>query len=148
MTFKLVAEAMVKSPDGGKPRRGRGFTGGELEQAGLDARAARGMGLIVDLRRRTVHAENVEILKQYAKDLDNAASSAAEEKVSTAGKEEVVTELASLSGLREGETEALLKAGVKTVSELAYCDIAKVAKKSGLTEQRLKTLVKAALKKV
>jgi len=148
VTFKLVAEAMVKSPDGGKPRRGRGFTSGELGQAGLDAGAARGMGLIVDLRRRTVHAENVEILKQYVKDLEKAASSAANEKVSTPSKEEVVLELASLSSLREGEAEALVTAGVKTVSDLAYCDIVKVSKKSGLTQQRLKTLVKAALKKV
>ncbi len=148
MTFKLVAEPMVKSPDGGKPRRGRGFTSGELEQAGLDAKAARGMGLILDIRRRTVHAENVEVLKQYVKDLNEAASSAADEKASKSSKEDIVSELASLSGLREGETEALVTAGVKTVSDLAYCDIVKVSKKSGLSEQRLKTLVKAALKKV
>jgi large subunit ribosomal protein L13e len=64
-------EAMVKAPKKGcgKPtvvmrvRQGRGFSVGELKEAGLSVREARRLGLYVDERRRSTHRENVEALR-------------------------------------------------------------------------------------
>ncbi len=70
MSFDIAVEPVVKSPDDAKFRRGRGFTKGELADAGLTIKEARDMGLIVDLRRKTMHPQNVEILKNYVKEME------------------------------------------------------------------------------
>jgi len=50
-------------------RKGRGFSLGELREAGLTPEKARKLGLYVDKRRKTVHPWNVEALKNYLKRL-------------------------------------------------------------------------------
>lgn len=52
---------------GGKQRSGRGFSREELKKAGLIPKEALKMGIPVDFRRRTVHEENVEIIKTFLK---------------------------------------------------------------------------------
>lgn len=47
----------------GKPRKGKGFSKEELKKAGLNITQARKLGVPVDSRRRTIHDENVEIVK-------------------------------------------------------------------------------------
>ncbi|MBN2229345.1 MAG: ribosomal protein L13e, partial [Candidatus Thorarchaeota archaeon] len=56
MSFDIIAESFVKSPNDAKPRRGRGFTKGELKEAGLSIKEARDMGLMFDSRRKTLHS--------------------------------------------------------------------------------------------
>ena len=52
-----------------KVREGRGFTLGELKEAGIGKKEARGVGIVVDHRRRNLSEEgkaiNVERLKAY-----------------------------------------------------------------------------------
>jgi len=48
-----------------KPRQGRGFSPGELKEAGLGVKEARKLGLYVDERRRSTHPENVEALRRF-----------------------------------------------------------------------------------
>jgi large subunit ribosomal protein L13e len=50
---------------GGKQRRGKGFSREELKKAGLSLREALRFGISVDSRRRTVHEENVEVVKTF-----------------------------------------------------------------------------------
>ena len=56
---------MILKPDE-KQRKGRGFSTEELKNAGLNSAEAREMGLPADLRRRTMHDENVKVLEAYA----------------------------------------------------------------------------------
>jgi large subunit ribosomal protein L13e len=149
MSFDIIAEPTVKSPRDGRPKRGRGFSSEETAQAGLTINEARQMGLIVDLRRKTVHPENIDALKQYIKDLEKLVDTLAEEAAPAKAKVAAPTDdLGSLRAVKKAEVPLLVKAGIKTFEDLAYCDITKVAKKSGIDEDRITAMVKAALKKV
>jgi large subunit ribosomal protein L13e len=149
MSFDIIAEPSVKSPNDGKPRRGRGFSIAETTQAGLSIDTARKMGLIVDIRRKTVYPENVEALKQYVKDLEEIIAALAEEEGAVAVKtDDAVAELSTLKAVKNSEAPLLVDAGILSISDLAYCDISKVAKKTGIDEDRITDMVKAALKKV
>lgn len=53
---------------GSKPKTGKGFSLGELREAGLNPGEARHLGVPVDLRRSTSHSENVESLKDWVKE--------------------------------------------------------------------------------
>ena len=48
-----------------KLRQGRGFSLGELKEAGVSKEQAKILGIYVDTRRKSIHKENVDLLKQY-----------------------------------------------------------------------------------
>ena len=50
-------------------RVGSGFSLGELEAIGLDVSTARKLGLYVDVRRRSVRQENLELLKNLLREI-------------------------------------------------------------------------------
>jgi len=54
----------------GRPRKGRGFSLGELREAGISLDKAKRLGLYIDKRRDTVHQENVEALKDLVELLE------------------------------------------------------------------------------
>lgn len=47
-------------------RKGKGFSLGELKEAGIGLEEARRLGVHVDKRRGTAHPENVEVLRDLA----------------------------------------------------------------------------------
>ncbi|MDH5448482.1 MAG: ribosomal protein L13e [Candidatus Bathyarchaeota archaeon] len=51
----------------GEKRKGRGFSREELKKAGISLKQALHVGLPVDVRRRTVHGENVKLIKRQLK---------------------------------------------------------------------------------
>ncbi|MFW9794467.1 MAG: ribosomal protein L13e [Candidatus Thorarchaeota archaeon] len=148
MSYDIIAEPTVRSPRDGRPKKGRGFSIEETKQVGLTVENARKMGLLVDLRRKTVHPENIDALKQYMKDLEELVAKLAKETVPTRGAEDAAKELATLRAVKVAEAKLLVKAGILTFSDLAYCEIPKVVKKTGIDEERITAMVKAALKKV
>jgi large subunit ribosomal protein L13e len=48
-------------------RRGRGFSQGELRQAGITTRQALHAGFPIDVRRRTIHRENVKLAQEQVR---------------------------------------------------------------------------------
>jgi len=48
-----------------KPRKGRGFSRGELKEVGLSLKQALKLGIQIDPRRSTKQGENVKTLKTY-----------------------------------------------------------------------------------
>ncbi len=56
---------IVKSPKG-KLRKGKGFSIGELKEAGLTIEKAKKLKISVDKRRKTIFQHNVEKLKEIA----------------------------------------------------------------------------------
>lgn len=57
----------------GKQRLGKGFSLGELKEAGLSPKQALKIGIPADSRRRTTHEENVKALKDYISTLKASA---------------------------------------------------------------------------
>jgi len=51
----------------GKPKEGRGFSREELKKVALDSKKALRLGIPIDLRRRTLHEENVKVLNEHLK---------------------------------------------------------------------------------
>ncbi|UCE09847.1 MAG: ribosomal protein L13e [Candidatus Thorarchaeota archaeon] len=147
MSYDSFSDPSVKSPRDGQPRIGRGFSRAEIQAAGLTVKEARRMGVIVDLRRKTSHPENAEALTEFSKTIQEVAASVSVE-VPFKAIEDAVAELSSLRAVNKAEAQLLVDAGIKTLEDLAYMEISKVAKKSGIDEDRLTEMVKAALKKV
>ena len=50
---------------GGKQRYGRGFSRGEVREAGLSLKEALKLKIPIDLRRKTVYKENVAVIKEF-----------------------------------------------------------------------------------
>ncbi len=53
--------------EGGKQRIGKGFSREELKKVGLSLKDAMKLKIPVDYRRRTVHEENVDVIKSFLK---------------------------------------------------------------------------------
>jgi|YelNatPaOPRAMG01_1025707.scaffolds.fasta_scaffold01017_4 large subunit ribosomal protein L13e len=74
VSTKSIPKPIVKIPKAGYGfREGRGFSIGELKEAGLSVGKARALGLYVDVRRRSVRKENVEALKKFLKEVEGKA---------------------------------------------------------------------------
>jgi len=50
-------------------REGRGFSRSELKEAGIDLERALKLRIPTDLRRRTKHTNNIEVLRRYMENL-------------------------------------------------------------------------------
>ena len=65
----------------GKKRPGKGFSPDEVEEAGLDANAARRLHIPIDRKRKSSHEENIECLKAHMKNaLSKSAAEASKKK--------------------------------------------------------------------
>jgi len=67
-------------------REGRGFSVPEVQAAGLNPGEAQILGIPVDLRRKSTHEENVEILKEYIKSAKKSELKVAKPKQVTKGQ--------------------------------------------------------------
>ncbi len=50
-------------------RVGKGFSVGEIAKVGLTIEKARKLGIYVDVRRKSTHEENIQMLKKFIEDM-------------------------------------------------------------------------------
>ena len=99
-----------------KPRKGRGFSLKEVKDAGLTPQEAKTLGLNIDTRRKTSHAENVEVLK---KDYGT------------------VVLLTGVKGIGKTAEKKLIEAGIIDASDLVNANLSELAKKVQYSKQKL-----------
>ncbi len=137
-------------------REGRGFSLGEIIEANLTLHDVKRIGLRVDLRRRSVHKENVEALKAMFGNLKKAEKK--EAKVREAKKEKKVKEveegagvkvgtpLTVLKGLGSKTAEKLKEVGIESVEDLAEEDAEALSKATGISASKLASWIDEAKK--
>jgi len=153
---------IVKKPGSDETRHGRGFSLGELNAANISVHQAKMLHIPIDRRRRSVHEENVNILKEYIKSpeeylkrmSEKVKPTLKEEKVSIqetiAVEEEKVEEEAKrisvteLKGLSKRTIEKLTSAGIEYVDELMDLDPKVLAETTGISETTAKKVIKLA----
>lgn len=163
---------MVRIPGGASGvREGRGFSLGELKEANVTLHDAKRIGLRVDMRRRSVHKENVESLKSFIKELQKAGKAAEkaekkkkveeaaeEEREKVKGKKvkeepsemvpeeapEEGTPLTTLKGLGPKTAEKLKEVGIESVEELAEEDAEILSEATGISVQKLSSWINDA----
>jgi transcription termination factor NusA len=148
MSFEPISEASVKSPKDMHPRRGRGFSRKEIQEANLSVGEARRFGLIVDLRRKSFYEDNVEVLKAYVEEMKQLLSAKPAKPAPSETKESEIAELSSMKSVTKAHAKLLVDAGISTIEDLAYCEIDTVARKTGIDEDQITKMVKESLKKV
>ena len=62
----MKVEAIVYKKNG-KPRKGKGFSRKEFEEAKITIKEALKLGIPIDKRRSSAYKENIETLKQFIK---------------------------------------------------------------------------------
>ena len=146
-----ILQSKVKSRKG--LRKGNGFSLTELKEAGLSVAQARKLGVRVDERRRSLHAFNVQALKELQKAPPEEkpkpvrAKAAAPQKKAEAPKRAAAPKekaaapipLTEVKGIGEKRAESLAAAGIKDARGLADADLAALAEKAKIP---LKTLQK------
>jgi large subunit ribosomal protein L13e len=81
MEKKTVRSSVVIHKRRGANRTGRGFSKKELEKASLSPKEALRVGLPIDVRRRTLHKENVKLAKRLVKRASGKGPSKPKKKV-------------------------------------------------------------------
>lgn len=66
----MVERPTVYVPGLRKPRKGRGYSLGELREAGITPKVAERLRIPMDRKRKSNHIENIERLKQYLRSLE------------------------------------------------------------------------------
>jgi len=123
-------EAVVYTPaKRPKPRKGRGFSLKEIKDAGLTPQEAKTLGMMIDTRRKTSHAENVEVLKEeYG----------------------TVVLLTEIKGIGKTAEKKLIEAEILDASDLAGANLDELAKKVPYSKkilQKWQTEARKLLKK-
>ena len=90
------------------PRKGKGFSLGEVKGAGLSIHEAKRLGVPIDKRRRTLHPQNVERLKE---DFG------------------VVVPLTEIKGIGELAERKLKEADIMDAYDLAHANLSELSKK-------------------
>ncbi len=113
------------------------------------------MAIPIDSRRKTLHPENVKLLKDYAKRIKKLKKAKkapkptpkAEKQKLTKAKpkpEPIETDLTNLSGVTKKLAETLVEAGVKNIHDLATISPRRLARITDLKRNRAEKLIETA----
>ncbi len=140
--------ALVKKPVKYlKQRKGRGFSPKEIKSASIPLDDAKNLSIPIDLRRKSVHDENVKILSALYREMVSERSEASAQLDVT--KKEAYKELKELRGIKGSEAKLLIEAGVRSLRTLveekpdALADDTKIrVEKIDIWINQAKTLIK------
>jgi len=115
--IKEQQHAVVKKPTKYlKKRSGRGFSLKEIKSASIPLDDAKNLSIPIDLRRKSVHDENVKILSALYREAISERTEAAVQLDVT--KKESYKVLKQLRGIKGGEAKLLIEAGVRSLKTL------------------------------
>ena len=117
-----------------KSRKGKGFSRGELKEAGLGIKHALHQGIPIDPRRSTTHNENVKTLNAC---LGMKATMPAPQ-----------VDLTEIEGIGPKRSEQLKATGVRSLKKLAESKPKQISEKLGVSEKRAARWIKNAKKMV
>ncbi|MEA2089694.1 MAG: ribosomal protein L13e [Thermoproteota archaeon] len=113
---KKVSVVVYSSTRKPKLRRGRGFSVEEIRNAGLTLHEAKRLGISIDKRRKTSHAQNVQTLKRnYG----------------------IVVPLTKIRGIGKATEKKLIEANISDGNDLAQADLNVLAEKVGYSKKTL-----------
>jgi len=110
-------------------RVGKGFSGDELKAVGLSVKQALKMGIPVDVRRSTMHEENVETLKSFLAE-------------TMKGKE--TFDLRKVPGIGEKRAQQLKDIGIDSVEKLARSSPKVLSEKLNVSEKTASRWISSA----
>ena len=123
--MKLKAIVMRKR----RIRVGKGFSRDELKAVGLSVKQALKMGIPVDVRRSTMHEENVETLKSFLAE-------------TMKGKE--TFDLRKVPGIGEKRAQQLKDIGIDSVEKLARSSPKVLSEKLNVSEKTASRWISSA----
>ncbi len=97
-------------------RKGRGFSRKEIKSASIPLDDAQKLPITIDLRRNSVHDENVKILSALYRDFVSLRSEKGVEL--EISKKEAYKEFKQLRGIKSGEAKLIIEAGIKSLKTL------------------------------
>jgi len=123
----LKLKAIVKRKR--RIRVGKGFSRDELKAVGLSVKQALKMGIPVDVRRSTMHEENVETLKSFLAE-------------TMKGKE--TFDLRKVPGIGEKRAQQLKDIGIDSVEKLARSSPKVLSEKLNVSEKTASRWISSA----
>jgi predicted flap endonuclease-1-like 5' DNA nuclease len=131
-----IEPIVMQSQDSRKLKAGKGFSLGELQDAGLNVHEAKRLSLPIDRRRKTTHMENVTAIKNYIKELKEKGKKkkVEEAKLPTEAEKTAISELTKLEGINKKLAKKLFELKIDSLGALSSAKPKDLAKKLGVSE--------------
>nr|MDO8079770.1 ribosomal protein L13e [Candidatus Freyarchaeota archaeon] len=134
-----IEPSVMQSQDSRKLKAGKGFSLGELQEAGLNVHEAKRLSLRIDRRRKTTHKENVTAINTYIKERKEKGKKKKEEeaqKLPTEAEKAAISELTKIEGLNKKLAKKLFELKIGSLGALSSAKAKDLAKKIGVSEIR------------
>lgn len=135
-----IEPTVMQSQDSRKLKAGRGFSLGELQDAGLNVHEAKRLSLRIDRRRKTIHTENVTAIKNYVKELKEKGKKKKEKeapKLPEEAEKAAITELTKIEGINKKLAKKLFELKIDSLDALSSAKAKSLAKKLGVSETKV-----------
>ncbi|WXG41022.1 MAG: ribosomal protein L13e [Candidatus Freyarchaeum deiterrae] len=134
-----IEPSVMQSQDSSKLKAGKGFSLGEIQEAGLSVHEAKRLSLRIDRRRKTTHKENVTTIKTYMKEGKDKGKKRKEEeaqKLPTEAEKTAIADLTKIEGLNKKLAKKLIDLKINSLDALSSAKAKDLAKKLGVSEVR------------
>jgi large subunit ribosomal protein L13e len=132
-----IEPSVMQSQDSSKLKAGKGFSLGEIQDAGLNVHEAKRLSLRIDRRRKTIHKENVTAIKTYLKEGKEKGKKKKEaQRIPTEAEKSEIADLTKIEGLNKKLAKKLIELKIASLDALSAAKAKGLAKKLGVSEVR------------